>query len=196
MIILNSNTQTLECIVLLLCRLVHTKQEFLTQLCDAIYVIPDGIRVFQGLLGLEKRTPRIVSDLLAILNEILRTQNGNVELVEQIIQRYKSTGKFDEKIFPLHYLCKQIKGSKSKKKNILMFYSDEIIDLFTKLLSHKQSKPRSRVCIFLLLLGKFSQKTLQRVWGKALRDLLENLAESREDSVQCVRVPTKFISIF
>lgn len=67
--------------------------------------------------------------------------------------------------------------------------------MFTKLITHRQSKLRLRVCVFFLLLGTFRQKTLQRIWGKPLRNLLESLAEDREKSVQDVRI-TSFHAYF
>ncbi|XP_016840545.1 serine/threonine-protein kinase fused [Nasonia vitripennis] len=144
--------QALERIMLLLCRLVHAKPEFLTQFCDAIFVVPDGVRSFQQIFGLVKRKSRTVSDLLAIMSQVFRSQSSNDELVEAILLRDMSV--------------------------------DDLTDLLTKLLKHRQSKLRSRTCVFLLLLGIFSPKTLQHVWGKSLRNLLESLLEDRDKSVR------------
>ena len=55
-------------------------------------------------------------------------------------------------------------------------------------MTHRQSKLRSRVCSFLLLLSQFSRKTLQRIWGKSLRGLLERLVEDRDKAVQEVYI--------
>lgn len=84
--------QTLERIMLLLCRLVHAKPEFLIQFCDAVFIVPDGPRLFQQVFGLEKRKSRIVLDLLAIMSQVLRSQSGNVELVKAILLRDMSLG--------------------------------------------------------------------------------------------------------
>jgi fused-like protein len=82
--------------MLLLCRLVHEKQEFLIQFCDAICVVPDGLQLFQQLLGLEERKARVVSDLIAIMNQVMRSETGNSEIIDGILLKNKSTGK-------LHY---------------------------------------------------------------------------------------------
>ena len=78
--------QTLESGILLLCRLVHAKGKFLTQFCDAIYIV-NGMPFLEQLLALDRRKPRIVSDLVAILNNILRTQPENAALVETVVLR-------------------------------------------------------------------------------------------------------------
>ncbi|XP_014217801.1 serine/threonine-protein kinase fused-like [Copidosoma floridanum] len=144
--------QALESTVLILCRLVHAKKEFLGQFCDAVFLVADGLDMLQQLLKLERRRPRIVADLVAILSEVLRSETGNTDLVGQVLLRARST--------------------------------DDLVDLFTKLMTHRQSKMRTRVCVLILLLGKFSRDTLQRIWGKSLRTLLENLVEDRDESVR------------
>lgn len=78
--------------MLVLCRLVHAKQEFLLQFCDATFVIPDGLLNFQQLLGLDRRKVRVVTDMLAILSQVLRSQSANAEIVDGILMKSKSTG--------------------------------------------------------------------------------------------------------
>ncbi|XP_011503208.1 PREDICTED: serine/threonine-protein kinase fused [Ceratosolen solmsi marchali] len=155
--------RALENTMLLLCRLVHEKLDFLIQFCDAICVVPDGLQLFQQLLDLEQIKARVVSDLIAMMSQVLRSRTGNIEIVDGILLKNKS--------------------------------ADELIDLFTKLVTHKQSKVRLQVCIFLLLLGKSNHKMLQRIWGKSLRSSLESLVEDRDKSVQEVRI-TIFLIIY
>ncbi|KAF7992667.1 hypothetical protein HCN44_005011 [Aphidius gifuensis] len=81
--------QTIECTMLILCRLVYMKEQFLMQFCDAIYIV-NGIPLLQQLMGLEKRKARVVTDLVAILNNILRLQPENAELVENVVLRMKT----------------------------------------------------------------------------------------------------------
>ena len=83
--------QALECAILVLCRLVYIENQFLMQFCDAIYIV-SGMPLLQQLLTLEKRKARIVADLVAILNNVLRSQPENAELVEQVVLRTKTPG--------------------------------------------------------------------------------------------------------
>lgn len=83
--------QALEYSMLVLCRLVHEKEQFLTQFCDAIYIV-NGMPLLQQLLTLGKRKARIVTDLVAILNNILRSQPEYAELVEAVVLRTKTPG--------------------------------------------------------------------------------------------------------
>ncbi|XP_015118471.1 serine/threonine-protein kinase fused [Diachasma alloeum] len=76
--------QTIECIMLILCRLVYANEKFLTQFCDAVYIV-NGVPLLQQLYTLEKRKPRVVADLVAIFNNILRSQPENAELVEKVV---------------------------------------------------------------------------------------------------------------
>lgn len=80
--------------MLVLCRLVHAKREFLVQFCDALFIVPDGLPLFQQLLCLEKRKARVVSDLVAMMSQVLRSQSGNDEIVDRILLNDKSTGEF------------------------------------------------------------------------------------------------------
>lgn len=84
--------QALECAMLILCRLVYIEEQFLMQFCDAIYIV-NGMPLLQQLLALEKRKARVVADLVAILNNVLRSQPENAELVEQVVLRTKTPGK-------------------------------------------------------------------------------------------------------
>lgn len=84
--------QALEYSMLVLCRLVHEKDQFLMQFCDAIYIV-NGMPLLQQLLTLEKRKARVVADLVAILNNILRSQPEYAELVEAVVLRTKAAGK-------------------------------------------------------------------------------------------------------
>ncbi|KAK9302725.1 hypothetical protein QLX08_005347 [Tetragonisca angustula] len=76
--------QTLEYMMLVLCRLVYNRQQFLTQFCDAVYIV-NGVTLLQQLLSLEKRKARVVIDLVAILSNILRSQPENAHLVEKVV---------------------------------------------------------------------------------------------------------------
>ncbi|XP_015605480.1 serine/threonine-protein kinase fused [Cephus cinctus] len=134
--------QALESTMLVLCRLVHMKEQFLTQFCDAVYIV-NGIPLLQQLLTLEKRKARVVADLVAILINILRSQPENAELVERVVLRTKTP--------------------------------EVTVELFGKLLTHRQSILRARTCTLLRLLGRFSCRALQQVWGRPLRTLLEAL---------------------
>ncbi|XP_043269140.1 serine/threonine-protein kinase fused isoform X2 [Venturia canescens] len=78
--------QALEASLLVLCRLVHAGQQFLTQFCDAVYIV-NGIPFLRQLLTLEKRKARIIGDLVAILNNILRLQPENADLVKGVMIR-------------------------------------------------------------------------------------------------------------
>lgn len=84
--------EALECAMLVLCRLVYVEDQFLMQFCDAIYIV-NGMSLLQQLLALEKRKARVVADLVAILNNVLRSQPENAELVEQVVLRTKPSGK-------------------------------------------------------------------------------------------------------
>lgn len=83
--------QALECAMLVLCRLVYVDDQFLMQFCDAIYIV-NGMPLLQQLLALEKRKARVVTDLVAILNNVLRSQPENAELVERVVLRMKTSG--------------------------------------------------------------------------------------------------------
>ncbi|XP_014480493.1 PREDICTED: serine/threonine-protein kinase fused [Dinoponera quadriceps] len=83
--------QALEYSMLVLCRLVHERDQFLMQFCDAIYIV-NGMPLLQQLLTLEKRKARVVADLVAILNNILRSQPEYAELVEAVVLRTKTPG--------------------------------------------------------------------------------------------------------
>lgn len=147
--------QALECAMLVLCRLVYAKEQFLTQFCDAVYIVK-GMPFLQQLLTLEKRKARIVTDLVAVLNNVLRLQPENAELVERVVLRTKTLG-----------------GA---------------VELFTKLLTHRQTILRARTCTLLRLFGRFCCRALQQVWGKELRNLLEALALDDDESVRNVRL--------
>lgn len=83
--------EALECAMLVLCRLVYIEDQFLMQFCDAIYIV-NGMPLLQQLLALEKRKARVVADLVAILNNVLRSQPENAELVERVVLRTKPPG--------------------------------------------------------------------------------------------------------
>ncbi|XP_072744160.1 serine/threonine-protein kinase fused isoform X2 [Anoplolepis gracilipes] len=87
--------EALECAMLVLCRLVYIEDQFLMQFCDAIYIV-NGMSLLQQLLALEKRKARVVADLVAILNNILRSQPENAELVEQVVLRAKPSGVLEQ----------------------------------------------------------------------------------------------------
>ncbi|XP_031847620.2 STKc_STK36 domain-containing protein fused isoform X1 [Nomia melanderi] len=74
--------ETLEYTILVLCRLIHNQKRFLTQFCDAIYTV-NGIEFLKELLKL--REERILGNLVAIFNEILRSQPENANLVKTVV---------------------------------------------------------------------------------------------------------------
>ncbi|XP_043498981.1 serine/threonine-protein kinase fused isoform X1 [Polistes fuscatus] len=143
--------QALECTMLLLCRLVYVQEQFLTQFCDAIYIV-NGMPLLQQLLTLEKRKARVVADLVAILNNILRSQPENAELVEKVVLYSKTHG--------------------------------GMVEQFSKLLAHRQGVLRARTCTLVRLLGRFCCRALQQVWGKSLKNLIENLLLDEEENVR------------
>lgn len=57
----------------------------------------------------------------------------------------------------------------------------ESIEQLTKLLTHRQQILKTRVCTLIRLLGRFCCTTLQRIWGKQLRNLVEQLANDDDD---------------
>ncbi|XP_076388520.1 STKc_STK36 domain-containing protein fused isoform X1 [Megachile rotundata] len=83
--------QTLEYTMLVLCRLTYSRQQFLTQFCDAVYIV-NGVTSLQQLLSLEKRKARVVADLVAILSNVLRSQPENAHLVEKVVFRSRLPG--------------------------------------------------------------------------------------------------------
>ncbi|KAG7188500.1 hypothetical protein KM043_008135 [Ampulex compressa] len=143
--------QALECTMLVLCRLTYNQEKFLTQFCDAIYIV-NGLTLLQQLLTLEKRKARVVADLVAILSNILRSQPENAELVEKVVLHTKSIG--------------------------------ESVGQLSKLLTHRQSVLKTRTCHLIRLLGRFSCRTLQQVWGKSLRTLIEDLLVDDNENVR------------
>ncbi|XP_050590846.1 serine/threonine-protein kinase fused isoform X2 [Bombus affinis] len=89
--------QTLEYMMLVLCRLVYNRQQFLTQFCDAVYIV-NGVTLLQQLLSLEKRKARVVVDLVAILSNILRSQPENAHLVEKVVLHSHLSGNSIEQL--------------------------------------------------------------------------------------------------
>ncbi|XP_012343953.1 serine/threonine-protein kinase fused isoform X4 [Apis florea] len=89
--------QTLEYMMLVLCRLVYNRQQFLTQFCDAVYIV-NGVTLLQQLLSLEKRKARVVVDLVAILSNILRSQPENAHLVEKVVLHSHLSGNSVEQL--------------------------------------------------------------------------------------------------
>ncbi|OAD52304.1 Serine/threonine-protein kinase 36 [Eufriesea mexicana] len=89
--------QTLEYTMLVLCRLVYNREQFLTQFCDAVYIV-NGVTLLQQLLSLEKRKVRVVIDLVAILSNILRSQPENAHLVEKVVLHSHLSGNSIEQL--------------------------------------------------------------------------------------------------
>ncbi|XP_043683692.1 serine/threonine-protein kinase 36 isoform X4 [Vespula pensylvanica] len=58
------------------------------------------------------------------------------------------------------------------------------IEQFGKLLAHRQGVLRARTCILIRLLGRFCCRALQQVWGRPLRNLIENLLLDEEENVR------------
>ncbi|XP_066602931.1 serine/threonine-protein kinase fused [Prorops nasuta] len=141
--------QALECVTLLLCRLVHNDEQFLTQFCDAIYIV-NGVPFLQQLLTLEKRKARIVIDLLAILNCILRSQPENAELVERVV----------------------------------FSRTNGLVEQLGKFLTHRMATLRARSCSLVRLLGRFSCRALQQIWGPNLKNYIEKLTLDDDENVR------------
>ncbi|XP_054009358.1 serine/threonine-protein kinase fused-like [Hylaeus anthracinus] len=76
--------QTLEYSVLLLCNLIHARHKFITQFCTAISTV-NGFAFLQQLLLLKKKKPRLVADLIAIFNHVLRCNPKKDPLVKQVM---------------------------------------------------------------------------------------------------------------
>lgn len=89
--LLAEELEALESVVVLLCRLMHTRDRFVTQLYDAVHTVK-AVEVFRQLLDLEKRKPRIVADFLAVLTHVLRSQPENADLVEKVALMAESQG--------------------------------------------------------------------------------------------------------
>lgn len=83
--------QALESIYVLLCYLVHSGKDFLIQFCDAAAIL-NAVSLLQQFLLLGRRKVRIVTDLLAILNLIIKDIPENADLVEQIVLGASSSG--------------------------------------------------------------------------------------------------------
>ncbi|XP_063238454.1 serine/threonine-protein kinase fused [Bacillus rossius redtenbacheri] len=81
----------LECIFLVLCRLVHAHLDFRLQFCDAVTVL-NAQTLLQDFLSLGRRKARVVADLLAILVHLLRTLPENASLVEKIVFKASAEG--------------------------------------------------------------------------------------------------------
>ncbi|XP_051157218.1 serine/threonine-protein kinase fused [Leptopilina boulardi] len=150
--------QAIERNILLLCRLVYVKEQFLTQFCDAIYII-SGIPLLQQLLTLENKKPGVVGYLLAIFNNVLRSQPENAEIIEKVVLRVQDN---------------ETKESK--------------LEQLKKLLSHHQPVLRLRTCILIKHLGKFCCRDLQHIWEKSLRSSLETLTVDKDSSVKDVAI--------
>lgn len=175
--------QTIECTMLILCRLVYMKEQFLMQFCDAIYIV-NGIPLLQQLMGLEKRKARVVADLVAILNNILRLQPENAELVENVVLRMKTTSKLFYFIF--YYLIMLFNFF------IYFFILDGSIEQFSKLLTHRKIVLRTRACTLIRLLGRFCCRALQQIWGRQLRNLLEALTHDDNENVKNVSITINY----
>ncbi|XP_058795036.1 serine/threonine-protein kinase fused [Phymastichus coffea] len=61
--------------------------------------------------------------------------------------------------------------------------TDATIALFADFMTHQQSIVRSRSCTLLLQLALNCSKTLQQIWGRSLRELLEGLTGDADKSV-------------
>ncbi|XP_034945866.1 serine/threonine-protein kinase fused [Chelonus insularis] len=92
--------QALECSMLLLCRLVYANQQLLKQFCHTM-CMKNKISFMHQVFKLEKRKPRVVADLLAILNNILRLLPENGQLVEKIIFSTQSSSERIEQLIKL-----------------------------------------------------------------------------------------------
>lgn len=172
--------EALECAMLVLCRLVYIEDQFLMQFCDAIYIV-NGMPLLQQLLALEKRKARVVADLVAILNNVLRSQPENAELVERVVLRMKPSGELRVDYFFsiicyyfINYTCHDI------------FNEGVLMEQLSKLLNHRQAVLRARTCIMIRLLGRFCCRALQQVWDKSLKNLIEGLIEDEDEQVRHV----------
>lgn len=187
--------QTLEYMMLVLCRLVYNRQQFLTQFCDAVYIV-NGVTLLQQLLSLEKRKARVVVDLVAILSNILRSQPENAHLVEKVVLHSHLSGKFaDRKLYFLSFLlcfvsfccCFVTRMSVSCYiEKIFFSQKGNSVEQLGKLLTHRQAILRMRTCHLIRLLGRFSCRALQQIWCKSLKSLVENLIMDNDQAVRLV----------
>lgn len=69
---------------------------------------------------------------------------------------------------------------------LLSFVQGGTVELFSKLLAHRQGVLRARTCTLVRLLGRFCCRALQQVWGKSLKNLIENLLLDEEENVRHV----------
>ncbi|XP_023248255.1 serine/threonine-protein kinase fused [Copidosoma floridanum] len=80
--------QALESMIVLMSRLVYTKDEFVKQFCDTIQV-KDRVRIFYTILHLEKKKSRIIANLIAIFIRLIRTGIENMKVVEKVLLEYQ-----------------------------------------------------------------------------------------------------------
>lgn len=113
-----------------------------------------------------KRKVRIVTDIIAILIQILCVLPENAELIEKIVFCNTAASKTDNDYSDKH--------SNS---------NDTKLDLIV-LLRHSSAVLRTRMCILLRLIARFSCRTLQLNWDDRLKETLEALAY---DSMEAVR---------
>ncbi|XP_066998074.2 serine/threonine-protein kinase fused isoform X2 [Anabrus simplex] len=83
--------QALESIYLLLCYLMYSQDEFIIQFCDTVMIL-NAASLLQQFLLLGRRKVRVVTDLIAILCQVLRVVPENASVVEQIVLGKKAPG--------------------------------------------------------------------------------------------------------
>ena len=146
--------EALEYTMLLLCRLVHTRDKFVFQFSDNIRYV-NGVVLLQRLLTLEKEKTRIVADLVAILCHMMSFHSKAprlLKLVEQVV------------------LFSHLPGIP--------------LEQFLKLFNHKQAAVRARTCHLIILLAQWSHETLERIGCISLRDLVEGLLTDDDQTVK------------
>jgi len=184
--------QALERVLLVVCRLVYIEDQFLMQFCNAIYIV-NGVPFLQELLSLEKRKTRIVMDLIAILNNVLRSQPENAELVERVVLRTKTPGEPINKLInieSLSYDSLQYRNIMNLSETWLyMFVEGSLVKQLCKFFNHRQATLRARTCIMTRLLGRFCCRALQQVWNRSLKNIIEGLTNDEDKNVRDVSRP-------
>lgn len=75
---------TMGQLMMMVCHLVYTHNDFLTQFCDAVCVL-NAASVMGKLLALDHVLPELVASVLAVLNHVMRKLPENATVVQQIL---------------------------------------------------------------------------------------------------------------
>ncbi|CAL4083629.1 unnamed protein product, partial [Meganyctiphanes norvegica] len=75
---------TMGQLMMMICHLVYTHNDFLTQFCDTVCVL-NAFAVIGKLLTLDNVLPELVASVLAVLNHVMRKLPENATVVQQIL---------------------------------------------------------------------------------------------------------------